>query len=386
MNSKDVKKVIFVPNHSVFRRGNELILESAELDIVKALKCDGWNVKICSFLDEAKNSSLSGAISFSEVSFGRLNIFSTAAMIPFRVLNYIYSLFYAPFYLAGCRFAYIFCPGHNSYILALWCIILRIPYGFYVRGVWAKNVERSSPWNFLFKKARFMIVTGKFFQRLLAVYCSHVENEVPLTSLRPSSAGVDAGVSRNAMDILFVGRLHESKGILDLIRAIGLIFGKGMDVRLRIAGGGLESEVDDIIQLVGTLGLSERITLLGHVSQNQLLQVYKQSGIFAFPSYYAEGFPRVIYEAMMLGASIVTCEMPGTKEFIMDHRNCLIVPPRNPVALSEAMFKLISDQELACMLRSQAAEDVENVFFEFSDDSHAAQLIRLISTDLSNHA
>jgi len=386
MNSKNVKKVIFVPNHSVFRRGDELVLESAELDIVKAIKLDGWNVKICSFLDEAKNSSLSGAISFSEVSFGRLNIFSTAAFIPFRVLNYIYSLFSAPFYLAGCRFAYIFCPGHNSYILALWCIILRIPYGFYVRGVWAKDVERSSLWNFLFKKARFMIVTGKFFQRLLSVYCRRVENEVPLTSLRPSSAGVDAGVARHAMDILFVGRLHESKGILDLIRAIGLIVSKGIDVRLRIAGGGLQSEVDDINQLVGSLGLSERITLLGHLSQNQLLQVYKQSGIFAFPSYYAEGFPRVIYEAMMLGASIVTCEMPGTKEFIVDHRNCLIVPPRNPVALSDAIFQLISDQKLACMLRSQAAEDVANLFFEFPDDSHAAQLVRLISADLCNHA
>ncbi|HMW70892.1 MAG TPA: glycosyltransferase [Cellvibrionaceae bacterium] len=386
MNSKNVKKVLFVPNHSVFRRGDELILESAELDIVKALKLGGWNVKICSFLDEAKNSSLSGAISFADVSFGRLNIFSTGAFIPFRVLNYIYSFFSAPFYLAESRFAYIFCPGHNSYILALWCIILRIPYGFYVRGVWAKDVERSLSWNFLFKKARFMIVTGKFFQRLLSAFCRRVENEVPLTSLRPSSAGVDTGVVRHAMDILFVGRLHESKGILDLIRAVGLIVGRGIDVHLRIAGGGLQSEVDDIIQLIGSLGLSDQITLLGHLSQNQLLQEYKRSGIFAFPSYYAEGFPRVIYEAMMLGASIVTCEMPGTKEFIVDHRNCLIVPPRNPVALSDALYKLISNQELACMLRSRAAEDVTNLFSEFSDDSHSAQLVKLISADLSRQA
>jgi glycosyltransferase involved in cell wall biosynthesis len=225
----------------------------------------------------------------------------------------------------------------------------------------------------------------KFFQRLLSSFCSQVENEVPLTSLRPSAIGDNNGIARHANDILFVGRLHESKGILDLIRSVGLIVGRGIDVRLRIAGGGLHSEVDDIIQLVGSLGLSDQVTLLGHVSQSQLLQEYKRSGIFAFPSYYAEGFPRVIYEAMMLGAAIVTCDMPGTKEFIVDHRNCLIVPPRDTAALSDALYKLISDQELACMLRSQAAEDVINLFSEFSDDSHAAQLVRLISADLCNH-
>lgn len=379
MMSKVKSSILFVPNHSVFIRDNDLLMESEELGIIKNLRANGWDVGVCSFLDDSKNTSLSGSVSRAEVRSYSLNFFASHNSFAVKIINYAYASLSAPFYVFGRKFAYVFCPGYNSYIVAFWCVILRVPFALYVRGVWAKNIESPSLWDFIFKKSRFLIVTGKLFKRLLSQHCECVENEVPLTSLRPESVECFSASGRSERDILYVGRLHKTKGVLDLIHAVGLLVGRGVDVRLKIAGGGLDTEIDEITRLALSLGVSDRVILLGHIPQDQLLLSYKQCGMFAFPSYYAEGFPRVIYEAMMLGMSIVTCEMPGTKEFIIHNRNCLVVPPQNPEQLSMAIGELIADTEVSARLRRQALIDVNAAFAEFKDDSHAGQLLRLIN-------
>jgi len=59
--------------------------------------------------------------------------------------------------------------------------------------------------------------------------------------------------------------------------------------------------------------------------------------VVVLPSYYREGVPRVILEAMSMGKPVVTTDMPGCRDAVEDGKNGLLVPPKNSQALAEAI-------------------------------------------------
>lgn len=73
---------------------------------------------------------------------------------------------------------------------------------------------------------------------------------------------------------------------------------------------------------------------------------------FILPTYYREGLPRTILEAMATGRAIVTTDMPGCREtvFTGDDENGILIPPRDPGALARAMLRLATEEGLAARL------------------------------------
>jgi glycosyltransferase involved in cell wall biosynthesis len=65
------------------------------------------------------------------------------------------------------------------------------------------------------------------------------------------------------------------------------------------------------------------------------------------PSYYREGIPRSILEAMAAGRAIVTTNLPGCRDTVVEGRNGHLVPPRDPVALAKAMESFIVNPSAA---------------------------------------
>ena len=68
---------------------------------------------------------------------------------------------------------------------------------------------------------------------------------------------------------------------------------------------------------------------------------------YVLPSYYREGIPRTILEAMAIGRAIITADNAGCRDTVEQGQNGLIVPPRQSTDLAKAMEKLIQDPELA---------------------------------------
>lgn len=66
--------------------------------------------------------------------------------------------------------------------------------------------------------------------------------------------------------------------------------------------------------------------------------------VFVLPSYYREGLPRSILEAMATGRAIITTDAPGCRETVVAGQNGLLVPPRDAPALAEAMLRLAADR------------------------------------------
>ncbi len=65
--------------------------------------------------------------------------------------------------------------------------------------------------------------------------------------------------------------------------------------------------------------------------------------IVCLPSYYGEGVPRALIEAAACARPIVTANTPGCREVVRDGVNGLLVPPRAPAALADALRQLLSD-------------------------------------------
>ena len=87
-------------------------------------------------------------------------------------------------------------------------------------------------------------------------------------------------------------------------------------------------------------------------------RVYADCHIVCLPSFYGEGVPRALIEAAACGRPIVTTDTPGCREVVHDGDNGLLVPPRAPAALVEALRSLAGNPsrrvEMGCRGRTRA--------------------------------
>lgn len=369
-------RFLLVPNHSVERDRAELRIESAEAQLLQKLGADFSQIGIAAFVSSRRGAVLTGTID-GRVEVHRLNVLGDVGLRAGKLLNYVCAAIRLPAIVARHDFIYIFCPGHCALLAAFWARLLGKPYGFYVRGTWL-DAKGDTPlwWRPLFRGASFMVVTGEAFRRRLLRYCANVVNEVPLTALHPRQIANRQRPMSSPVRLMFAGRMTESKGILDVVTSVALLREEGRHVELVVAGGSTAEEQRKLDDAVSRLGLHDAVRMLGHVPPGELAAAYEAADIFVFPSYFAEGFPRVLYEAMMFSAAIVTAEMPGIRDFLVDEQNCLYCAIRNPHDVARQVRRLIDEPQLAKRLGERSRTDVLRLYESFTEPSHAAQVRR----------
>jgi len=154
----------------------------------------------------------------------------------------------------------------------------------------------------------------------------------------PESAERNTGYP---MRLLFVGRVVETKGVLEAIEALSLV---SCQVTLTIAGDG--PLLRRARELALALGLDDRVRFVGRVEDGTLRDLYGASDVLLLPTYWAEGFPTVLAEAMAAGLGIVTTPVRGARDYLVDGVNCLFVPPRRPSQIAAAIDRLHNQREL----------------------------------------
>ena len=80
--------------------------------------------------------------------------------------------------------------------------------------------------------------------------------------------------------------------------------------------------------------------------QADMPAVLAQAHIACLPSYYREGLPKFLIEAAAAGLPLITTDATGCREAVEPGRNGLLVPPRDPAALAQALDQLISNPDL----------------------------------------
>lgn len=143
----------------------------------------------------------------------------------------------------------------------------------------------------------------------------------------------------NEINILFVGRLIERKGLIYLLEAFKAISLQYENVSLNIVGDGpLRGKYE---YFVIENGLENKVRFLGRVEHNEINTVYSKSDIFVLPS-LNEALGNVTHEALASGLPIITTNT-GASELIED--NGIIVDKKSSKAIEEALIKLINDKQ-----------------------------------------
>lgn len=139
-----------------------------------------------------------------------------------------------------------------------------------------------------------------------------------------------------------VGRMVEKKGFFDLIRAVAALTGRGVALRVRIAG---EGELFERVRAaVAIAGLEDVITLLGARTQQEVRELLEWADVFAAPSVVGadgnvDGLPTVLLEAMASGVPCVASTVTGIPEAVEDGVNGFLHEPGDVAGLEAALCR-----------------------------------------------
>ncbi|MGH7030599.1 MAG: glycosyltransferase family 4 protein, partial [Stellaceae bacterium] len=171
-------------------------------------------------------------------------------------------------------------------------------------------------------------------------------------------ATIEAFGAAGARVILSVGRLTERKGFDTLIDAMPAVLARVPDALCLIAGEGpLRAELEE---RVSAAGLCDKVRLLGPVSDQGLLALYRIAEIFAMPNRTTatgdtEGFGLVFLEANACGKPAVAGRAGGAVEAVGDGCNGLLVDGESHREVSVALIRLLTDAQLYARLSAGAS-------------------------------
>jgi glycosyltransferase involved in cell wall biosynthesis len=179
----------------------------------------------------------------------------------------------------------------------------------------------------------------------------------PLPAPAPGEASFVERYRIEGPYLLFVGRLASNKGLLDLADAFAALARSDSAAQLVVIGedGGQRAPFESRLS---ALGVSARVHLLGHLDDDRLLSgAYRAARLTVLPSEY-EAFGLVLLESLAAGTPVVASRVGGIPEFVEDGEAGLLVPPRDPAALEEAIRRLWTDLALARRLGTYGRDTV----------------------------
>lgn len=183
-----------------------------------------------------------------------------------------------------------------------------------------------------------------------------IPNGVDADRFQPLPPPVQAP-SPGPVQLLFVGRASAEKGLLCLLDALARL--KDLPWAINIVGDG--PELAAIRAEAVRQGLADRLTCSGWLPRADLPERYRQADLFVFPS-TDEGMPNTVLEAMASELPVVACRIAGCEELVDDQTTGLLVPPRDPAALAQAIAQLVNDPVLRARFGQAARQRVERRF------------------------
>jgi len=274
---------------------------------------------------------------------------------------------------------YIFLPGHIGMLACLVCCFLGKRYGLYVRGEWKKSGILGALYRYCFAKAKFIVATGKVFTERLTEYNDHVQEVAPMMSFGATDLSEKPSYEiRDKAVVLYVGQLHPKKGIFELIDAVSRI-GKNRAIQLTLVGDGSPEVVEKLEKVILEHNCGHQIELAGRVEcKKELARLFSEADLFAIPTYYPEGFPRVVYEAMCFGLPVVCTDIEGEPGFLRNGENCMYVERQSTSDLADKISNLLSNEELRKHIGKRGFQEVGVLCAKFENVTHGAQIVRAI--------
>jgi len=271
-------------------------------------------------------------------------------------------------------FLYLYYPGNINLFMAIFAVLWRKPFGFYIRG---EKGMRSRLSKILFRKAMISLTISPQFTEIIRKGGGEAQTIRPM--MEEGEKDIVSGRTYERRDhyrLLYVGRVEEPKGSYDLVQAVKILKDKGeVDFSLDMVGDGADAA--KIKQIIAEEDLGGWIRLHGVVSDRDFLKrMYRQADLFVLPTHH-EGFPRVLYEAMIAGTPILTTFV-GTIPYLMkDGYNCYRILRKNPEHIAKTIRSVLQDYDNKSSIAEKGTKTIIAYLCD-KKERHAKQLVRIL--------
>lgn len=148
------------------------------------------------------------------------------------------------------------------------------------------------------------------------------------------------------LKILYVGMLHEGKGVLVLAEACKYLAEREIPFQLQLMGQADSEEfVSRLRERIAELELENCVSFLGVLNGQQKLDAFAAADVLCHPTHY-DTFPVVLLEAMAAGLPVVSTRFSGIPSIVQDGQTGTLVEPRDPSAVADALATLANQPYL----------------------------------------
>jgi glycosyltransferase involved in cell wall biosynthesis len=199
-------------------------------------------------------------------------------------------------------------------------------------------------------------------EKLLLTEAVHSQNTFMIRGSGVSLSDYPCTPESSQLPIVsMAARLLKEKGVCEFVDAARILKSRGISVQMQVIGSPdlgnpfsvTEKDISDWHDenIVHFLGFRKDISSL-----------YSQSNIVCLPSYYGEGLPKSLIEAAACGRAVITTDMPGCRDAITPNVTGLLIPPRDAVALADAIQILIENPAKRHAMAKAGRELAEEAF------------------------
>ena len=194
-------------------------------------------------------------------------------------------------------------------------------------------------------KASLVMVLANQFREILKEWNVNAPIELISTKVEDRMLeGFDIGSRTGEVkNILFMSRMVKEKGVYETIDTFKLLKQKYSSLRLTMVGNGPELEKLKKYTVDNKIG---DVLFTGALSGEARLKVYRDSHYFFFFSYYGEGMPTVVLEAMAFGIPVITRNVGGLVDFFEDGKMGRITDSLKPEEFVQMIEPFLTNKEL----------------------------------------
>lgn len=159
------------------------------------------------------------------------------------------------------------------------------------------------------------------------------------------------------LNVVFLGRIEQRKGLKYLLRAVPIIQRHYPNTRILIGGDGPQRKgFQEYVERAGW----RDVVFLGRVPAEDLSSLYASAHVFCAPNTGGESQGIVLLEALAAGRAVVASDIPGFRSVIHNQRDGLLVPPKNHEQLAWAVCHLLGDEAERARLQAAARTRAED--------------------------
>jgi len=357
-------KLLFINSSEFLKKNDGLYIyhETAKLmvELNKKYKVDAFHYAISHHLtDNLANFNLSS----TDVKI------SPAKRYKSKIISYIKSYLILFLKIWKTDFLYVFYPNSFRFTV-LFALFFNKKYALYVRG--EKNLE-SGYSKYIFKKAKFVLTVSPKFTNDIKKINPNVFTIKPMIAYSKEDIVTDKK-NLECYKFLYVGRVERDKGSLELVHAIEeLVAGGFNEVVLTLVGNG--EMLPELKAYVKEKELTKNIIFKGAIYDPiELKNIYKSNDIFIIPSHH-EGFPRVLYEAMIFRLVILTTFVGTISGVMSDEENCMEIKVDDFKDISNKLKVLLQDRSLRQVLAEGGTKTIQE-YLKNNSESHEDLIIQ----------